>query len=221
MMALDSCNIQSSPLSSTVFDSEPKSKVKKKTNGHANLNGKSSSNDVHVNGIHSNGVHSNGVHGNTKPIPYVPVEPLPNSARTRGSSDIASSRPGECTTCGRKNVIVSMPPMSRCLDSKSCETVRQAMGLLRSGKPIPATKPAIVCTIRHGVEYYFKKVLFKKRELRASEIIEAPLNRVPMILEEVVGEALELVRERKEATKFPPAQANQLAAVWGAVAREV
>ena len=241
-MALDSCNIQSSPRSSTVFENEPKSKVKKKTNGHAKLNGKTpsngtrktSSNGVHKtssNGVHktsSNGVHKtssngvvdvNGIHGNSKPIPYVPTEPSPNSAAV--PSGIVSTRSGECTTCGRKHVLVSAPPMSRCVDYVSCETVRKAMGLLRSGKPIPATKPAIVCTIRHGVEYYFKKVLFKKRELRASEIVEAPLNRAPMVLEEVVGEALELVRERKEATKFPPDQANQLASIWGAVAREV
>jgi hypothetical protein len=223
MMALDSCNIQSSPHSSTAFDSEPKSKVKKKTNGHAKLSGKAPSKNEKTpsNGSNgkatSNGVHVNGIHGNARPIAYVPVEPPPNSAAaTRG---FVSTRSGECTTCGRKNVFVSAPPMSRCTDHATCEETRKLMGLIRSGKPIPVTKQAIVCTKRHKVEYYLKVVYYKTRELQVGEIVNAPIaNR---IIEKTIGEALELVREKNEATKFAPDRANQLAAIWGAVAREV
>jgi hypothetical protein len=208
-MPLDPCNIQSSSLASTPlvsFDSEAKSEVRAKPKGRAN--GK----------LKVNGIHKNGIHGNSTPIPYVPVEPRPNS-KAPPSNGIKASSTGKCSSCGRKNVLVSMPPMCRCIDHSTCEEVRKLIGLMRSGKPIPVTKRAVVVTKRHGVPYYLKTVYYKTRELVAGEIVNAPTaNR---IVEKTIGEALELVREKNEATKFPPDKANQLAAIWGAVAKEV
>lgn len=228
-MALDSCNIQSFPRSSTLVEANghavqaaPRSKMSSpSTKRSSNDKTSDKTNNKTVDAPSKmNGVHVNGVHGNVKPIPYVPIEPKPNSETpSSNGSGIRSSRTGECATCGRKNVLVSMPPMSRCVDQATCEETRKLMGLLRSNKPIPVTKRAIVCTQRHGVTYYLKTVYYKTRELQPGEIINAPVgNRV---IEKTIGEALELVREKNEATKFPPDKANQLAAIWGAVAREV
>lgn len=179
------------------------------TNGVLKPNGK----------LKVNGVHLNGVHGNSTPIPYVPVEPRPNSEAPPSSSGMKASQTGDCTTCGLKNVPVSMPPCSRCINLVTCEEVRRLMAIKRSGKPIPVTKRAIICTTRHGVTYYLKTVYYKTRELQAGEIVNAPTSN--RVIEKTIGEALELVREKSAATRFPPDKANQLAAIWGAVAKEV
>jgi hypothetical protein len=207
---------------STPFDDFDENEVesgvrKRKTSSKASKRSSASSRNGHAK-LRPNGIHKNGVHGNSTPIPYVPVEPRPNS-EAPPSSNIKASSTGECSSCGRKNVLVSMPPMRRCIDHSTCEEVRKLIGLMRSGKPIPVTKRAVVVTKRHGVPYYLKTVYYKTRELQAGEIVNAPTaNR---IVEKTIGEALELVREKSEATKFPPDKANHLAAIWGAVAREV
>jgi hypothetical protein len=230
MMALDSCNIQTSSRSSTLIEANGRipqlaSQGKRKTSNPQKKNFKSLKKKfknlkkkidarLHVNGVHSN----TRPIPYTKPIPYVPVEPKPNS-EAKPSVELASSRTGECTSCGRKNVLVSMPPMSRCTDYVMCEEIRKLIGIMRSGKPVPVTKRAIVCTERHRVPYYLKTVYYKTRELKAGEIVNAPTS--SRVIEKTIGEALELVREKSEATKFPPDKANQLAAIWGAVAKEV
>lgn len=96
---------------------------------------------------------------------------------------------GTCSSCGRKNVEVSFPPMSRCHDRKACELQRE-----KNARPHHTHgEPAQVVVRRHGATYYFKEIHPEHGSVY-----------------------IELVAEAREGTWFPPEQANQLVDVWGA-----
>lgn len=93
--------------------------------------------------------------------------------------------------------------MSRCVDRATCEARRigNATGIR------PVTKTATVETVRrHRIHYFHVVRKYAKNEQG---------------VEFLVREDLELVPDRKNATKFPPEKANELARIWNARAREV
>lgn len=69
------------------------------------------------------------------------------------------------------------------------------------------TKTATVETVRRSRIHYFHIVRKFAKDENGNEFL--------------VREDLELVPDRKNATKFPPDVANRLARIWNAVAREV
>ena len=123
-----------------------------------------------------------------------------------------STRMGQCSVCwnkGMPSTPITAPPMSRCVDRAACEARRLRNAERYQGKTEPqlVTKLATVETMRRNRVHYFHVV----RKFAKNEHGE----------EFLVREDLELVPDRKNATKFPPEIANRLARIWNALAREV
>lgn len=117
-----------------------------------------------------------------------------NAARVERQDEMRSSAiVGRCSTCGRKGMKVSSPPLCRCIDRGNCERTR-----LRNAKPNHVHEGTVmVCVVRRGAEYYFRR--------------ETPKFGRPY---------LELVPEKKLGTRFGAVEANRLIDSYGGKAVE-
>jgi hypothetical protein len=119
---------------------------------------------------------------------------------------IFSTRMGHCASCWNKGMpptLVSAPPMGRCVDRAACEIRRHKNA---TGVHL-VTKTATVETVRRNRVHYFRTVRKYAKNDKGEDVL--------------VREDLELVPDRKDATKYPPKTANLLARVWNALAREI
>jgi hypothetical protein len=119
---------------------------------------------------------------------------------------IVSTRMGKCASCWNKGspaTLVSAPPMSRCVDYRTCEARRR--GNVTGHHMV--TKLATVETVRRHRVHYFRVV---RKYIKDEQGVER-----------LVREDLELVPARQRATKFEPRLANMIAKSWNGIAREV